>query len=179
MELFWRQGYEATSLAELLDTMGIGRQSLYDTFGDKRSLYLEALRRYFEERASMARSTLAESGSPLGNLSRLFQMMMERSAEAGFCGCFVGNTLAEFGDRDPEVSEILTSFLDRIRAAFQETLERARELGELPPAAAPAQLAEVLLVTTQGLALLSKIQPHRELVRSVAHNSLSLIRAGR
>jgi TetR/AcrR family transcriptional repressor of nem operon len=157
--------------------MGIGRQSLYDTFGDKRSLYLEALKRYFEQRATMVRDTLSQPGSPLGNLAQLFELMMKRSEDAGFCGCFIGNTLAEFGDRDPEIAGILNHHLERVRSAFEDTFQRAQDEGELAPTASPKDLADILLVTTQGLALVSKIRPNRELARNAAEKSLGLISA--
>lgn len=177
MQLFWRQGYEATGMSELLTEMGIGRQSLYDTFGDKRSLYLEALRHYFEGRIALAREILGRRGSPLGNLRAMFEAFLEITAESGFCGCFVGNTMAEFGHRDPEVEEITSAFLERYRLALLGVLERAQEAGELPPQVSPGDLAQMLVVTSQGLALLSKIKPEEslEMAGSVLRTSFAML----
>jgi TetR/AcrR family transcriptional regulator, transcriptional repressor for nem operon len=71
MEVFWEHGYEATSTDQLLKAMGIGRQNLYDTFGDKRRLFLEALGLYATEGTIAAREVLTSSGSALERIHRL------------------------------------------------------------------------------------------------------------
>ena len=72
MELFWRQGYLATSLPDLVEHMGIGRQSLYDTFGDKRQLFLQALDRYAAVMIGGALGRLEEPGASLDDLKSSF-----------------------------------------------------------------------------------------------------------
>ena len=68
MKVFWAYGYEATSLSELLKRMGIGKKSLYDTFGNKQSLFLKALEHYAHTNIRDLRTRLEAEGSPLGNL---------------------------------------------------------------------------------------------------------------
>jgi TetR/AcrR family transcriptional repressor of nem operon len=162
MELFWNQGYAATGMTQLLTHMGIGRQSLYDTFGDKKTLYLAALERYFEFLGEQWRIELDAPGSPLGSLKGLFRRMVEVAERSGFCGCFIGNATAEFGDDDKDVCRILATALGRMEEMLTGVLQRAQEVGELSPQARPRDLAKLLLVTTQGAALLSKIEPHRK-----------------
>jgi TetR/AcrR family transcriptional repressor of nem operon len=162
MELFWNQGYAATGMTQLLKHMGIGRQSLYDTFGDKRSLYLAALERYFEFLSEQWGVVLDAPGSPLGNLKKLFRRIMEVAEDTGFCGCFIGNAMAESGDCDADVRRVLGRSLDRMEAMLAGVLKRAKEAGELSPRARPRDLAKLLVVTTQGSSLLSKLEPHRQ-----------------
>ena len=162
MELFWNQGYAPTGMTQLLKTMGIGRQSLYDTFGDKKSLYLAALDRYFTFMGEQWKKELDGPGSPLGNLKKLFRRIMEVGEETGFCGCFIGNAMAEFGDCDEDVRRVLGKALDRMERMLAGTLQRAKEAGELSPQARPRDLAKLLVVTIQGSALLSKLEPHRK-----------------
>jgi TetR/AcrR family transcriptional repressor of nem operon len=175
MELFWAQGYEATGMSQLLSHMGIGRQSLYDTFGDKKALFLEALQRYFEARMREAQQTLRAEGSPMGNLRRFFETLMELAKETDFCGCFMGNSLAEFGHKDPEVTELITGFMGRLQGLFADTLTKAREAGELPADAQVEDLAQMFIVTTQGMALLSKMKPDEKASERVMDVSLAMM----
>lgn len=162
MELFWNQGYAPTGMTQLLKHMGIGRQSLYDTFGDKKSLYLAALERYFAFLGRQWRMELDAPGSPLGNLRKLFRRIMQVAEETGFCGCFIGNAMAEFGDCDADVRRVLGKALDRMEEMLAGVLQRAQEAGELSPEARPGDLAKLLVVAIQGSALLSKLEPHRK-----------------
>lgn len=157
LQLFWDQGYEPTGMTQLLQHMGIGRQSLYDTFGDKKTLFLEALGHYFQETMQQAREVLEAPGSPLGNLRSLFYERARLTAETGHSGCFVGNALSEFGDRDPDVRRLVRGFMGQVEDGIRQTLERAREAGELSPQAPVAELARLTVITTQGMALLSKL----------------------
>ncbi len=178
MQLFWRQGYEATGMSELLVHMGIGRQSFYDTFGGKKQLYLEALGRYFGQRMEVARVTLRAEGSPLANLRRFFDSMIEMSKKTDFCGCFMGNSAAEFGRRDPDMEKAVQGFFGRVREIFVETLARAKEAGELPEEAPLESVAEMLIVTSQGLALLSKINPDPEMANRLMDVSMAMLGGG-
>lgn len=162
MELFWNQGYAATGMTQLLSHMGIGRQSLYDTFGDKKSLYLAALERYFSFVGEQWRIELESPGSPLGNLKGLFQRMSVVAEQTGFGGCFIGNAMAEFGDDDEDVCRILAKTLDRMEKMLTGVLERAKAAGELSLQARPRDLAKLLVALTQGSALMSRLEPHRK-----------------
>ena len=162
MELFWNQGYAATGMSQLLSHMGIGRQSLYDTFGDKKSLYLAALERYFAFVGDQWKLELDAPGSPMGKLKGLFQRMLVVAEQTGFCGCFIGNAMAEFGDDDEDVRRILGKALDRMETMLAGVLEQAKEVGELSPQARPCDLAKLLVVVTQGSALMSRLEPSRK-----------------
>lgn len=154
--LFWEHGYEATGITDLTEHLGIGRQSLYNTFGDKRSLYIEGLRHYFEGRVRLAREIFGRPGRRLQRLEELLVAIVEADSACGHPGCLLGNTVAEFGARDPQIEALLGNFLDRFRGLLQATLEEAQQEGELAPEASPADLARSLLVMSQGLLLLSK-----------------------
>jgi TetR/AcrR family transcriptional repressor of nem operon len=162
MELFWNQGYAATGMTQLLNHMGIGRQSLYDTFGDKKSLYLASLERYFAFLGEQWKMQLDAPGSPLGKLKNLFRRIMEVAEETGFCGCFIGNAMAEFGDCDEDVRRVLGTALNRMEEMLAGVLQQAKDVGELTPRARPRDLAKLLMVSIQGSALLSKLEPHRK-----------------
>ncbi len=157
MDLFWRQGYEATGVADLTSHLGIGRQSLYSTFGDKRGLFEEALSLYADTEVRAVIELLKSPGSPLGNLRRLFAMWLERSAGGHRCGCMVGNTVAELAPHDKDLADRLEKQFRRIEDAFARTLRRAQHEGELSADKNTRALARTLLAVMQGLAVTMRV----------------------
>src|SRR5712692_10611500 len=121
MEVFWSRGYEAASIQDLVKHMGINRQSLYDTFGDKHALYLQALDRYREVEGRKLFELLERPGPVKEVLRELF----ERVVEGSLCdrerrGCFIGNAMSELAARCPETAARTCCQL----AAVEETLYR-------------------------------------------------------
>jgi len=105
MEVFWSRGYEAASVGDLVKHMGVSRQSLYDTFGDKHSLYLQALDRYREVEGRKMFELLEAPGSVKRSLRRLFEGVVECSLAGGERrGCFVGNATSELAGRCKETA---------------------------------------------------------------------------
>ncbi len=175
MEVFWAQGYNATGVTELLQQMGIGRQSMYDTFGNKRSLFQEALRRYADEYAGRMIAILEAPGSPMGNIDNVFDFWEERLRERGAYGCMVGNTVAELGPHDPEIAAALRFAFERLEQAFANTFRRAQAEGELAADLDADALASLLVVAGQGTALVSKLYGDPGLARSVLSGFRSLL----
>src|ERR1043166_3222598 len=105
MEVFWTRGYEGASLQDLVKHMGINRQSIYDTFGDKHSLFLQALDRYREIQSRKVFEMLDRPGSVKRNVRLLFQQAVDKtlSEEVGR-GCFVGNAMSELSGRCKETA---------------------------------------------------------------------------
>ena len=87
MHVFWDKGYEATSLSDLLDAMGIARQSLYDTFGDKHALFLEALDRYETHRLGQLQSCLETAPSVTRAFRDMFEGLVDESESVKRRGC--------------------------------------------------------------------------------------------
>src|SRR5712671_3105788 len=105
MEVFWSRGYEAASIQDLVKHMGINRQSLYDTFGDKHALYLQALDRYSALEGRKLLLLLEGDGSVKRALRRLFAGVVEGSLCAGERrGCFMGNAMSELAGRCHETA---------------------------------------------------------------------------
>lgn len=157
MEVFWARGYEAASLSELLANMGIGKKSLYDTFGNKRALFLKALENYSQTTVRDIRERLAAAGSPLGNLKQLLLDWQEADSRPGSCGCMLGNSIADFNTDDAEIAKILRGYLQQIEDAFCSVVARAQAAGEVDAELVPRDLARLLLCTTQGMALLGRV----------------------
>ena len=158
MELFWSQGYEKSGMSQLLDHMGIGRQSLYDTFGSKRELFLSALEQYQASMLQPVLEILEAPGHTLENLRRLFEYWKSMAAEHKEKGCLLGRSTMSFASSDEEVAKTLQSCFDRLEDALFRLFERARSEGEIGPGADSRSLARVCLSAAQGLALMGQIQ---------------------
>lgn len=175
MDLFWSQGYEATGVAQLCDHMGVGRQSLYNTFGDKDALFSEALGRYKKLLLQPVIAGLRGPGSGLDNVRRLLDLWEEASSDVAHKGCLMANSIAEFGMRDPRFAKELGSMLGEIEAAFTHALERARDDGELPAGRDPRGLARLFTVIGQGLSTVGKLDPTGSFQRDAIASARALL----
>ncbi|MFI6350481.1 TetR/AcrR family transcriptional regulator [Streptomyces sp. NPDC050560] len=177
LELFWRRGYEATSMADLVDRLGIGRASIYATFGSKHELYLRALDRYNENRDP---GLLRELSQPGPALPAVRAVLRRFAAEAGADdrrreGCFVVNTAAELAAHDPAAARRVEASWSHIETLLHSSLVRARAQGELPPDRDPRTLARMLLVLMQGLRVVGKASDDSGRVRDAAEQALKLL----
>lgn len=158
MEVFWAQGYEGASVSQLLHHMGISKKSLYDTYGNKRSLFLKALDHYTQTITHALREQLVRPGSPRGNLQDLFQEMQRIHGQPGSHGCMLGTNLADFDTEDPEMAQILKGHLQQLEQAYRRVITQAQAQGELDPNRDPEDLARLLLCVHQGMALMGRVQ---------------------
>ncbi|MFF5564253.1 TetR/AcrR family transcriptional regulator [Streptomyces sp. NPDC012623] len=177
LELFWERGYEATSMADLVERLGVGRASLYATFGNKHELYLKALDRYNESRDG---ELLRELSPPGPTLPAVRAVVRRFAAEAGtgehrLNGCFVTNTAAELAARDPAAARRVEASWDHLETLLHSALLRARAQGELRTDRDPRALARMLLVLMQGLRVTGKASSDPARVREAADQALALL----
>lgn len=176
MELFWRKGYEAASMRELLDAMGIGRGSFYDTFGDKHSLFLSALDRFQEVRASWIEEALRGEG--LGGIEEVFHRSLNGLYQyRPPRGCLLANSAVELAPHDPEVAARISAYIWRTEGAFQAALERARDGGEIPSGSDPRALSRFLVNTLHGLRVLARAGADRGTLEDTVRVALGALRS--
>ena len=175
MEVFWKYGYEATSLSRLLDHMGIGKKSLYDTFGNKRALFLKALEHYSTTTVADIRHRLLAEESSLATLGELLAEWKTDNSQPGSCGCMLGTNIADFNTDDVEVARVMQSYLRSLEDVFHGALARAQRRGELGPEQSPRELAQLLLCTTQGMALLGRVMSDGQMLDGALQSVLSLL----
>jgi TetR/AcrR family transcriptional repressor of nem operon len=172
-QTFWRKGYEATSLSDLLEATGLARQSLYNAFGDKRALFLATLRRY-EENAFRQVSQALEGKSARAAIRRVFENVPDGAARD--CGCFLVNAATELLPRDPEVGRLVASALARQERAFADVLRRGVRRGELKLSPRRIeQTARFLVGALQGLRVMAKATPDSPALRDVVDVALRAI----
>jgi len=164
LHLFWDKGYEAVGVSELLEHMQIGRQSMYDTFGNKRELFMQALQAYQQQQISAVRGILTAPGSPLENIRKTFAYWEQMVTEGK--GCLLGNSSCGTGSQDESVCRMLCQGMRSIRDAFRDALARARDAGELGADLDPDEVADLIVTTGQGAALLSQVPGNTDIVFS-------------
>ncbi|MCI0390017.1 MAG: TetR/AcrR family transcriptional regulator [Acidobacteria bacterium] len=176
MEVFWSHGYEAASINNLVKRMGINRQSLYDTFGDKRRLYLEALDLYREVEGRKLFELLERPGSVKKMLRRLFQSVVEESlCDQARRGCFIGNAMSELAGRCPETASKACGNMAAVEEALYRTLLRGRKNGEIKNGRDLRAVARFLYSSLQGLQLMAKATRDRKSLEDVVKVTLSVL----
>lgn len=176
MGVFWRKGYEGASCEELLSAMGLNSGSMYAAFGDKQALYDKAFDLYCETVFSKGTEVLDGPGTPLENVRAVVQCMGDHMSSPDCKGCFVGNTLIEFGAENKGVAEMARRVMRRFQDALEQKLAAAQELGELSDAANPAELAAFLVNTAQGLNVMARANAGEETVRGIVKTTLAMLR---
>jgi TetR/AcrR family transcriptional repressor of nem operon len=177
MHAFWSRGYEATSISDLVGCMGVNRGSLYATFGDKRSLFLRALRQYGAVHLHDWVAALAQMHSPRDAIIAAFEQAVGAAVEGGSRdGCFLINTALELSPHDAEVSEFVGSCLVEMETFFRDRIEQGQAAGEIPDHVAPVDTARSLLSLFVAIRVFSRSRPEEPLLRSVASQAEALLR---
>ena len=176
LDLFWERGYEATSMADLVEHLGIGRASLYATFGSKHELYLKALDRYLLKVDPSPLEFLSRPGPALPLVRALvMRYAHEAAGDTKRRGCMMANAAAERLPADRLVARRVEMAWDGLEAALATALHRAQAQGELSAEKDPRSLARFFLVFLQGLKLVSKTQSPPERFYDAAKEALSLL----
>lgn len=159
---------------DLVYHMQINRGSLYDTYGDKRSLFLAALRRYDEQWRQSRLSALTQSHPPVEAIRRLFQDWIEHALnDPDHSGCFLTNTALELAAHDREIGKIVAASQRGIEAFFRQLIETAQLRGEVPARVDASRAAQSLLAALIGLLVLARSRPERALLESIAAQALA------
>jgi TetR/AcrR family transcriptional regulator, transcriptional repressor for nem operon len=160
IDLFWCKGFEGCSMAELLDEMQINRQSLYDTYGDKRRLFLKVLAKYMERVGHEMQKALSTGKTPLARVRSFLSLLNERLSHGNQHGCLLTNTMLELGPHDSEIQDLIATRWLSLEKSLASLLKQASETGELSTNANTRQLARLILAIMQGAIVLAKAGMH-------------------
>lgn len=178
MNRFWAQGYELTSVRDLAASMGITGASLYNAFGDKRSLYRRALDHYVEHSVRDRIRRLSEV-PPVAAIEAFFDEIVERSVRDGECrGCLLVNAALETAPYDPEFRDAVVQELGCIRAFFHGHVTAGQEDGTITASQPPGVLAALLLNTLLGLRVMARTHREREVLNASVKGVLGLLKTG-
>ncbi len=157
MQLFWQKGYEATSMAELLDAMGIGRSSFYQSFGSKQDAFLLAVRRYRDQLVARLRRSLDEADSGWGFIEQTLASVGDGTrTDGGRRGCLVFNAAAEVAPGKSEIGARVRASIDAFTVVFADAARRAQREGELPAERDATIVGRQAVMAMSGLQTLAK-----------------------
>jgi TetR/AcrR family transcriptional repressor of nem operon len=157
VELFRARGYEGTSLADLESHLGLGRQSLYNTFGDKQALFLKALDHYRNTMGEAIADCLSGPDAGLETIREYFRATIRNlTGEAPRNGCLIANTITERGPDDPASLLRCNQSREQLERGFRRALSQAKKRGELPPQLDVDATATLLVIQNYGLNALAK-----------------------
>lgn len=174
MELFWEQGYEKTSLNDLVEHMGIHRRSLYDTFGDKHTLYLKAIDFYGEFITARLYSEASRAETASQAIQFIFDYMIE-GREDGPWGCLFVNAATEMAPRDKEVEEKTEVAFMKAEHFLAELVRKGQQAGEFSNNFDADAMAEILHNTLLGIRVLIRNSASKEKMHRIADFSLNLL----
>jgi TetR/AcrR family transcriptional repressor of nem operon len=167
LALFLRQGYEATSVRDLVDATGVNRFSLYECFGDKHRLFLAALDRFHAQRRAVIEELFAEEGPKLPQLRRYFQAIIDDGLRLDRPGCLMLNSTIELARTDPEVAMRAARHFANLEELFVKALETAQRQGEVRLTSDLRSIARFLLNNARGLRVVVQYTQDRDVVEDI------------
>jgi len=174
--VFWRKGYQASSVQDLVAATGLNRGSLYDTFGDKHGLFLEVIEYYRTNVTARRLAKLEAPGPARRKIATFFKEVVDFSVGEGrLLGCLMTNSAIELAPHDRDTRLAVAANMGAMEAAFRRVLTRARNTGELSADKSPADLARFLTATANGLRVMAKVSPERAALRSVVRIALQAL----
>lgn len=167
LDLFHARGFERTSFADLVEELGVSRQSLYDTYGNKEALYHAALRRYLERARDRMRRCL--DGEP--SVTKAFEMIFAGAVDSACAegkGCLMVNAMIERSHEDAEVRALAQEHARSMQEMFASRLVVAQRAGQLARSADPVALGRYLYHVLLSVGVAARALGDREGLRSTA-----------
>lgn len=177
IRVFCDKGFAAASTEQLMQAMGLSRQSMYNTFGDKRQLYLLAMDVYQRQAVDDLVDRLSQGPSALEALHSTLRAFATRPLREGTAGCMGVNAICEFGLADDEVNQITERSTHRLCEAFGQNLSRAIASHELPAETDVPGACDFLMATLSGMKVASKGGATVEQVERIALFAIRGLRA--
>jgi TetR/AcrR family transcriptional repressor of nem operon len=174
MELFWAQGYEKTSMQDLVDHMGIHRRSIYDTFGDKRSLFLASLNHYEELIVNEMERIISSTSSIKQTIRDVFIFVLN-SIEQYPKGCLSVNAAIELSLLDKEIGRIVTKMFNRTEDMFNNLIKRGQTSGELSKEIDSDNTSRFLHNNLVGIRVLIKTNYNKKELEGIITLALSVL----
>jgi transcriptional regulator, TetR family len=172
MELFWKQGFHATSMQDLVSHLGINRASLYDTYGGKKALFLKTFQHYRNINQQFMSTFLNAEPDVRKGLRKLLMMAVQQAKnDADFKGCFAVNNTVEFVPNDPDMLEVLQENKQQLETIFLNYLQKGVATSQMSPNKDLKTVASLLFTFFNGLRITTKI----EVEEAQLNNSIQMI----
>lgn len=179
VDLFWRKGYHATSIQDVVDTLGINRASLYDTYGDKHTLFVKALEKYSDHQTHSMIQFLQGPGSALEKVRVLLEMTVKATlTDREHKGCFMVNAAMELINQDPEIARIAADHQREIESALEQIIRQGQQSGEITTKQEVRALAQFVYCSLNGLWLAGKMHPDRSALEHIVRINIDALKPG-
>ena len=154
--------------------MGINGPSLYNAFGDKHTVFAQALERYAERSMRSTIRRLESSLSPWNAIREFLRLLVEKSVtDPDRRGCLIVNSALEVSPHDPKLGKLIASYLDEIEAFFRRCLRREQDSGEINKNIDARDAARLLLGVVLGLRVAARSRPERALLEGMVRSALA------
>ena len=176
MEVFWTQGYKATSVNDLTQAMGLSKSSLYGTFGGKHAIFIECIKFYCDNITTRVRFAMGLNRPASQIIRSILGRAVDRILEIeGRRGCFLNNSAVEVGARDPEAAEHCRGGFKVMEETFENLVRRAQEEGDISKTFDPKNLAVFLNGTVNGILVIGKANPDRQILESLVETAMQAL----
>ncbi|PTY38098.1 hypothetical protein BGP77_16755 [Saccharospirillum sp. MSK14-1] len=175
LPVFWKSGYSATSIGDIVHASGVSRYGLYSAFGEKHHLFAQVMDHYSRKNITFMLGPMERDGAGMESIERYFDILTETiPSHDKRLGCLIGNASIELVKPHEQIAERISTHFERMRAAFENALtgayaQRTDVLPRVP------ELADYLVGVAMGYLLCSKAGFSEEHIRRFVETSIELL----
>jgi TetR/AcrR family transcriptional repressor of nem operon len=175
IDIFWHKGYNGTSMQDLVDGLGISRSSLYDTYGDKHTLFIKALESYQNEASGKICTIINGPGSAKETIKHLLEFITNGLLEdREHKGCFMVNAEVEVAPHDQQVSQLVCANDQQVEDAFYQAIKKGQDNGEITNRQDARALARFTFNTVKGIRVTAKSTTDRAVFDDIIRLSMAI-----
>jgi len=176
VDLFWLKGYNGTSMQDLVDALGISRSSLYDTYGDKHTLFLKALESYQTSASGKVCSIVSSDKPAKQAIKELLEFITyELIKDKNHKGCFMVNAEVEVAPHDAEVSQVICQNDRQVEEAFYKVIKKGQESGEITTRRDARALTRFIFNNVKGMRVTAKSITDKAIFDDIIKLALSVL----
>lgn len=175
MLVFWEKGYEAASIPDLLKAMGLSRSSMYETFVDKETLYVEAIQHY-KKISQKKRNLLVNASSAKVGIRQYFDLHITSAFDEDLPkGCLITNATIGLASPDKQLRNLVQNRFEELEKAFYELLSKGQQTGEIDPKKDIKTLSHLLLNLNHGINVVSKVKTDKKIVYDMMNTVIEML----
>lgn len=176
IQLFWHKGYNGTSMQDLVDGLGISRSSLYDTYGDKHTLYIKALESYQNAGARKIQEIINDSATAKVIIKQLLELATgDLLVDQQHKGCFMVNAEVEVAPHDTEVNNLVCKNDQQMEQAFFEVIQKGKDSGEIKNRQDARALARFIFNAMKGMRVTGKSTTDKSVFDDIINLTVSAL----
>lgn len=176
VNLFWSKGYNGASAQDLVDHLGISRSSLYDTFSDKRTLFLKSLKQYQSQQTNALVKLAAQSNDAKQTFQQIFEALSDNSLKDNLVkGCFMVNTAIDMAPHDKEIEQLVQANNKQVEDAFTDLIKKGQEAGQFSNHTAARSLARFMFTTMSGIQVAVRSGAQKKILDNIVKVALEVL----